>query len=342
MILLEYEAGGEAVTWNRDTAVRRQTAGRPLEVACDESGSDGENLTSGNTDVFAHASVHLPLASAAAHLQEIRDRIRSPAEEYKATHLLREKHRSVLEWLLGASGPLYGQAHVLLVEKSFFVVDRVMDLLLGDPAPALVLFRAGRERFGDERWRGFLEAANDLLRARSAGDPDAPVQSFFQAVDAMQRAHPHGDVGEILALLGRARERARSHRARIGEGPAVVPLLNPLVPAIVRTAAYWSAGGRPVSLVHDEQNVLTAQRIAWIKETAPLAGLRLVDSRRDPRVQLADFLAGIARKIASDELNRRGDPTLTALLRPYADQDSVWGDERSGALLRSSSVSPTM
>jgi hypothetical protein len=58
-----------------------------------------------------------------------------------------------------------------------------------------------------------------------------------------------------------------------------------------------------------------------------------VHSRLDPRVQLADFLAGIARKIASDELNGRGDPALTALLRPYVDPASVWGDERSWALL---------
>ncbi|MDH6622390.1 hypothetical protein M2271_000177 [Streptomyces sp. LBL] len=29
------------------------------------------------------------------------------------------------------------------------------------------------------------------------------------------------------------------------------------------------------------------------------------------------------------ELNGRGDPPLTALLRPYVDRASVWGDERS-------------
>ncbi|MFJ8357079.1 DUF3800 domain-containing protein [Streptomyces sp. NPDC093984] len=322
---------------HRESTVRARTAGRLLEVACDESGSDGENLTGGNTDVFAHASVHLPLPSATAHVQEIRDRIRSPAEEYKATHLLREKHRAVLEWFLGASGPLHGHAHVLLVEKSFFVVDRVVDLLLGDPAPALALFRTGRERFGDERWRRFLEASNDLMRARSNGQPEAPVDSFFRVVEDLLRARPRGDAGvETLALLAGARERARAYRARIADGPAVVPALNPLLPALVRTAAYWGAGGHQVALVHDEQNVLTAQRIAWLKETTGLFGFRLVDSRRDPRVQLADFLAGIARKIASDELNGRGDPALTALLRPYVDGDSLWGDERSSVSLRRS------
>ncbi|GAA3045101.1 DUF3800 domain-containing protein [Streptomyces glomeratus] len=321
------------MTRDRDSGVRTEAAIAPREVACDESGSDGENLTSGNTDVFAHASVHLPLAAAAGHVQEIRDRIRSPAEEYKATHLLRDKHRSVLEWLLGASGPLYGHAHVLLVEKSFFVVERVVDLLLGDPAPALPLFRAGGDRFGDEQWRRFLAASNDLVRARSNGEPDAPVEAFFRTVDAMRRARPHDDLGEVLALLGRSRERALAHRARITRSPSVVPVLNPLVPAIVRTAAYWGGGGHPVSLVHDEQNVLTAPRIAWLTETTRIVGFRLVDSRRDARVQLADFLAGTARKIASDELNGRGDPVLTSLLRPYVGGDSLWGDERSGALL---------
>lgn len=42
-------------------------------------------------------------------------------------------------------------------------------------------------------------------------------------------------------------------------------------------------------------------------------------------MQLADFLAGIARKIASDELNGLDDPALTALLRPYTGPRAVWG-----------------
>lgn len=64
-----------------------------------------------------------------------------------------------------------------------------------------------------------------------------------------------------------------------------------------------------------------------------LAGLRLVEARLDARVQVADVVAGAARKIASDELNGRGDPKLTALLGPYVDAYSIWGDARSRALL---------
>ncbi|MFE7900276.1 hypothetical protein ACFU3E_22680 [Streptomyces sp. NPDC057424] len=314
---------------------RGGAAGAFLEIACDESGSDGENLTGGNTDVFAHAGVSLSVASAAATVREIRDRIRSPAEEYKANHLLREKHRAVLEWLLAPQGPIHGQARVHLMEKAFFVVDRTVGLLLDDAAEAAVLFRAGRPAFGEDGWRSFLEAANQLLRVRHDGDP---VDVFYGTVDTLRRTCPGTDAARILERLAATRPRAESYRDGFLAGPPLIPLLNPLLPAIVRTAALWSPDGRPVHLVHDRQNMLTPERIAWIGETARqtgirLAGMRLVVARDDTRVQVADFLAGIARKIASDELNGRGDPALTALLRPYVDPDSVWGDARSGALL---------
>ncbi|MEU0110466.1 hypothetical protein ABZ313_34605 [Streptomyces sp. NPDC006251] len=323
------------MTGNLEDGERGGAAGPFLEVACDESGSDGENLTGGNTDVFAHAGVSLPVAAAAAAVREIRDRIRSPAEEYKANHLLREKHRAVLGWLLAPDGPVHGRARVHLMEKSFFVVDRTVGLLLDDPAAAVTLFRAGSRTFGEEGWRAFLETANRLLRVRHDGDP---VDAFYGTVDVLRRNRPRTDAAQVLDRLAGTRARAVSYRAEFLAGPPLIPVLDPLLPAIVRTAALWSGDGRPVRLVHDRQNMLTPDRIAWIEEAARragvgLAGLRLVVAREDARVQVADFLAGIARKIASDELNGRGDPALTALLRPYVDPASVWGDARSGALL---------
>ncbi|WP_307839309.1 hypothetical protein [Streptomyces sp. MBT97] len=314
-------------------------AGAVAEVACDESGSDGENLTGGNTDVFAHASVLLSPDRAAGYVREIRDRIRSPAEEYKANHLLREKHRPVLEWLLSPSGPLHGRAHVHLVEKHFFVVDRIADLLLADPGAALALFRQGRRTFTAPQWRRFLEAANQLLWVRHDGEPDAPVEEFFRTLAELRRAYPDTAVAPTLSRLARERPRAVSYRAAVRDGPFVLnPVLNPLLPSILHTAAHWGDGGRPVRLAHDRQNMLTPERVAWLEDTARrhgirLTGLRLVVSRLDARVQLADFLAGIARRIASDELGGRGDPVLTGLLRPYVGAAAVWGDERSWARL---------
>ncbi|MFF7898608.1 DUF3800 domain-containing protein [Streptomyces sp. NPDC007920] len=307
------------------------------EIACDESGSDGENLTDGNTDVFAHASVLLPVESAAGCVQEIRHRIRSPAEEYKANHLLREKHRAVLEWVLSPAGPLHGHARVDLTEKAFFVVDRALDLLLGDTAGADALYGAGREALGEDGWRRFLRAANRLLRARSDADPADPVDGFYAAVEGLRRAaawEASERAAVVVERLAGSRERAEAYRARVAAGPPLIPAVNPLLPAIVRTAALWSAPGMAVRLVHDRQNMLTPDRIDWLLRTArqqgvALDGVELVHSRLDPRVQVADFLAGVARKIASDELNGCGDPVLTALLRPYVGAASVWGDAPS-------------
>ncbi|WP_234337726.1 hypothetical protein [Streptomyces sp. NRRL WC-3725] len=361
--------------------------GRVREVACDESGSDGENLLGGNTDVFAHASVALPVDVAAECVREIRHRIRSPAEEYKANHLLREKHRAVLVWLLAAGGPIHGRAHVHLTEKAFLVVDRAVGLLLGDPADAVSLYRQGPEVFEADAWREFLVAANALLRVRpggqrdtgvdaapAAGDapcaaregsplageapdaageassrageaPDAPEDAFFATVDALVRAAPGSEAAGILRRLAAHRHRAEAYRTRMRAAPALFPVLNPLFPALRYTAAHWSADGRPVVLVHDRQNALTPGRIARIVQSArrdgiELHGLRLVDSRDDARVQIADFLAGIGRRIASDELAGTGDRELTACLRPYVAAGSVWGDARSWARLAPAGENP--
>ncbi|MFJ8134499.1 hypothetical protein [Streptomyces sp. NPDC096013] len=308
-----------------------------MEIACDESGSDGENLTGGNTDVFAHASVRLPQETAAEYVREIRRRIRSPAEEYKANHLLREKHRAVLESFLGPAGPLRdGNAHVHLTEKTYFVVDRAVDLLLdgaGEGTEAATLFREGPRTFGERGWRDFLTASNQLLRVRNDGAPTVPADVFFRTVDALRDTYPDTAAGVIVGRLAAARSRAESYRERMRDSPVLFPVLNPLLPAIVGTARYWIADGRGVRLVHDRQNMLTPERIAWIMDAAPLTDVVLVAARSDARVQLADFLAGIARKLASDELNGHGDPVLTALLRPYLGPDSVWGDAASGLRL---------
>jgi hypothetical protein len=260
------------------------------EIACDESGSEGDNLIGGVTDVFAHASVHLSVESAGACVQEIRDRIRSPALEYKANHLLREKQRSVLVWLLGPASPMYRHARVHLTEKAFFLLGKIIELAGGgSDGQARAVYREGPLRLGSPQWETLLKSFNAMMRARNR---------------------------ELL------------HR------PDGIPTLDLLVPAIVRAVDHWGTDG-PVSIVHDQQNLLNEDRIAELKAILGdrLAGLRLVDSRSDARVQIADFLAGVARKIASEELNGRGDAELTALLRPYVDPRSIWGDDRSWALL---------
>ncbi|MEV6912055.1 DUF3800 domain-containing protein [Amycolatopsis sp. NPDC051071] len=254
----------------------------PLEIACDESGSEGEKLIGGQTDVFAHAGVRLSIEEAAGCLVELRRRIRSPAVEYKANHLLRTKHRRVLEWFLGPLGPVRGRAHVYLVDKRLLLANELRELVGGEALP------------GDE----LLAAFNDVLRTRNRRDPAAG--SFFTMV---------GDTEELRAKAAKLRG---------------AKVLDPLVPAVLRAVEYWSEDGEPVFLVHDEQPSLKGERLAEIESSPGLAGLKFVDSRTDPRVQVADFLVGVARRIAEDELNGNGDTILTGLLEPYIDSASLW------------------
>ncbi|MEU3622762.1 DUF3800 domain-containing protein [Amycolatopsis coloradensis] len=253
----------------------------PLEIACDESGSEGEKLIGGQTDVFAHAGVRLGIEDAAACLVELRRRIRSPAVEYKANHLLRTKHRRVLEWFLGPSGPVRGRAHVYLVDKKLLLANELRALVGPGVTP------------GDE----LLAAFNDVLRTRNRREPAAG--SFFALV---------GDTAQLRAKVA---------------GLRAAKVLDPLVPAILRAVARWSEDGEQVFLVHDEQPSLKGERLAEIEASPGLAGLKFVDSRTDPRVQVADFLVGVARRIAEDEVNGNGDAVLTTLLAPYVDSASL-------------------
>jgi hypothetical protein len=111
----------------------------------------------------------------------------------------------------------------------------------------------------------------------------------------------------------------------------LTPLLEPLIPALTRAIHFWGSQAEVVSVIHDEQSALTPERIADIARTVAasipgrqLVDVRLVDSRGDARVQLADFVAGIARRLASDKLNGRQDTELVVLLSPLIGPESVW------------------
>jgi hypothetical protein len=135
------------------------------------------------------------------------------------------------------------------------------------------------------------------------------------------------------------REKAVAFRQRMRDDPTL-SLLDPLTPAVMRAVARWGAGGQPVTIVHDRQTMLPQERVARLQRELGQAGLtlervELAAAEFEARVQLADILAGTVRKIAQDELHGCGDGELTTLARPYVDEQSIWGDGRSWASLRS-------
>jgi hypothetical protein len=335
--------------------IRRWADGRPrgvphLEVVCDESGFSGGNLVGGHAPVFAHASVCIDGATAAGVIAELRRRMDGgPRGELKAGAVLRPRHRDLVHDLLGPGGPLAGIARVHLVDTVYFTLARLADLLgeAGeaprgtdspgrDPAArhaARVLHARGPATYGPDRWRQFLTRAADLMRTNSRWTPREPVAPFAAALDEL--VDTPGEVADVLRPMRGRVPAAAAVRAALKADPKLATLLEPVVPALARAVAMWSTGAGTLSVVHDDQSAVTPERVAAIAAGTGLVELTLVDSRTDPRVQVADLLAGIARRVASDHLVGRAQPDdeLTALLRPAVDPGSTWADPGSWSVL---------
>jgi Protein of unknown function (DUF3800) len=321
---------------------------RHIEIACDESGFSGGNLVGGgHSPVFAHASISLQPETAAELIKHLRREIGARGTgEYKSPEILRPRRRPILLWLLGSGSPIHGNAYVHLTDTRFFVLARMVDVLLGGQPVSgitspgrnartrplvLALYSYGDQSYGTSRWQEFLKLSANLFRTNNRWLPKAPVQTFFAAVDSLAASSAASEVSEVMDLLRSTRSIAEATRAAYLENPKLTPLMEPLLPAMNRAVHYWGSYAQTISVVHDEQSALTPERIADIATAyaasqpgRQLSDVRLVDSSREPRVQIADFVAGIARRVASDQLLHQADPEVAALLEPLVDHESVW------------------
>jgi len=266
----------------------------PVEIACDESGFSGTNLLDPTSPVLTHASVDLTRREAGELVAVLGSRLGGWAE-HRSGRLLRPEHDALLAWFLDA---LTGRAEVVVVDKRGFVAARVLELFTEEPS-----YAAGT-RLGSDH-----DEAVRAVRARTA------FLAAFVALVRTTRRRPvdQGAIGRFLATLPAdepvlrdvTRARVETVVARLVDGdPAYPPPLEPLVPALAETVLRWSAATRTVAVVHDEQSALTPGRVtrlgAFLADAVapappPLGSFVQVDSRVDPRVQVADLLAGVAR-----------------------------------------------
>ncbi|HEU5486258.1 MAG TPA: DUF3800 domain-containing protein [Microlunatus sp.] len=317
----------------------------PVEIACDESGFTGGNLTFPHT-VFAHASVQVDRADAEAEMHRLRQRVAAHGE-LKASWLLRWCSPEDLTRLLGL-GALLDGALIHLTDTRLFLLARLCDALLGpgpargidlpgcDPearALALVLHGSGESFFGSQRWQEFLVAGGNVLRINSRWIPATAVEDFEDVVAAMAAAAAPTALRTALRRLRQAAGRAAEVRRSLQDDPRGSPLLEPLLPSLARAVEFWGGRYPALAIVHDEQSALTRWRIAEIAarlaDRRPGHTLELVrvDSRDDARVQIADLVAGIARRAAAGLLTGRPDRQLLDLVRPLVDPRSVWADD---------------
>jgi hypothetical protein len=301
-------------------------AGTVVEIACDESGFSGTNLLHPDSPVITHASVDLSVAEATGLITALRAEFRFSPREFKSGQFLRDPCAGdALELFLAA---LERRAHIHLVDKEFFLATRIVDLLLTEPSyaagtrltkdqrpAALALYRAGRAAGHD--WAAFLAAFVDLVRVKRRRPDRWALERFFQARDVLIRHDLSAQAEAVLCALLPNRVQAILIRLD-NDDRSIPPPLEPVLPALAETVLFWSGGQRQVLVFHDEQSALTAGRLARLRQVladrgtsrayaggaerlpdgvSPLAGLMMVDSRDDPRVQVADLLAGVARRL---------------------------------------------
>jgi hypothetical protein len=328
-------------------------AGAALEIACDESGFSGTNLLDSATPLFTHASIDLRMDEATELIGSLRSGFGCSLNELKSGQFLRgPRAGEALEWLMAS---LAGRAHVLLVDKEYFLVTRIVDLFLSEPSyaagtrltqdqrpAALALYRA--RRAGGPAWHAFLAAFVELVRSKRPHHPRRRAwESFFQAREAVAAAGVGSEAEHVLARLSRTKVRVvLSRLAR--DDRSIPPPLEPLLPALAETVLFWCGGGRQVLVIHDEQSALTADRLRRLQQAladgidapgaqgepgsgptskpSPFVGLVTVDSRDDARVQVADLLAGVARRTTS----AREEELLQPFLSPTSLRDP--GDDR--------------
>ncbi|MFI7541968.1 hypothetical protein [Actinoplanes sp. NPDC049599] len=214
---------------------------------------------------------------------------------------------------------------LFLAEPSYAAGTR----LTQDHRPAaLALYRAGRPAAG---WADFLAAFVELARIKRRHRPDRrALDRFFRTRDTLVRAGLGAPAAGILGDLSRTQVQAVLTRL-CDDDRSIPPPLEPMLPALAETVLFWSGGVRQVLVIHDEQSALTADRLRRLQQVladaagpsparlsplagpsparlsplagpsparlSPLAGLVTVDSRDDPRVQVADLLAGVARRL---------------------------------------------
>jgi hypothetical protein len=312
----------------------------PIWVAADESGSSGENLVDPKGGVFAHASVRIDDETAGPLLADLRQQAGAvQAPEAKFAQFDKKRGREALASALAPGGPLADRVVITVADKRYLVVSKMIDLLVEELTHeqgidlysagtarnlAVIFFRDGPRGLG-ELWEPLMAAFVSLARAtqRGGGEKET-VDSFFDRLDRARQRCQRRSVEPLLDLLLQTRAHADDLVLSTAQRRSpLFPGLDPLVTMLPMTLHHAYADHGPVRILHDEQNLFTAE---FVQEFFPLlwnvhpdlAGhvprIRVAefwagDSREHPSIQLADLAASAGRIVVEDLL---GNPTEVA------------------------------
>ncbi|MCX2932998.1 DUF3800 domain-containing protein [Mycobacterium sp. CVI_P3] len=326
-------------------------------IVCDESGSDGENLAKGEARVFAHGSTDLDADDAARIVDGLRGAVRFGGYELKSASLLKaEGRRKKLLELFAPTGPLPGRAKVVVIDKPFMIAAKVIDLVIEEAAHArgidlythgearamaMTLFREGPGAYGEKLWQKLLGDFVSFVRRTQRNGSKTTQAELVETISHLRRGRRRRALASVMDQLWEGREHLADYRPDLRADSAALGTLDPLWPSIAATARAWhEVYSTPIHLVHDRQAALTPTAVSAFLQTigvawpnmalpVPITDLEQTDSRHDPRVQIADLVAGVGAWAANKALDGTISDDEANLLRPYLIDDSMWGDPTS-------------
>ncbi|MFF4105436.1 DUF3800 domain-containing protein [Streptomyces sp. NPDC001903] len=282
-------------------------------IAMDESGYDGDQLY-GRARYMVLGSIAIDDHEASDIIDDLRKQagIQSSAPELKfQTMFGREgqtRRRHLLKELLDTTGPLADKASVYLIDKHYFIISKLISLLLeehlhpmgiyienNDVARQLArnLHDEGVRAMGLDGFHRLLEVTTAFFSKQNRTGELASVDDLFEVLQksaayARRRRAPQAKKAAIvLDMLLHTRREAEDHaRTRLTDpDPAVEAqvglhedTMEPLIPAIPAAISNASLKHGKVNVLADDHKLLTDAKLdvlsRSVESIAMLQGLR--------------------------------------------------------------------
>ncbi len=273
--------------------------------------------------------------------------------ELKSTALLSPRNLSTTLEFFEPGGRLEGHVKFTVTDKWYFAASKTIDLVIEEAAykagvrlhadgaavrMARTLFSDGPRALTADMWARLMRGFVSFMRSVQRRGSKTTREELLVLIDETRLQSRRRNVEQILQLLWESREELRDYEQRDANALAN---LDPIIPAIHTTTSAWNSElNRPLRVIHDKQSALTEASVSMIVGISnhphpefpfhvPLVGIDQVDSRDDPRVQVADLVAGLGRMAATTSLEGPLGDTLAEVVRPALITNSLWGDEAS-------------
>ena len=301
-------------------------------VAFDEAGNTGQDLLNEAQPVFALASVDVAPETAASLVE-------NPGKElhFKTARKSRGGREAILRVLTDAAlSP--ETVRTVVAHKRFSIVAKMVDLLV-EPFAALTGY--------DLYAQGAHVAFSNLLFATLPVllGPDRARRIFEGFVTMCREPTRHRRSEFILTLQDVADDGDEDTRGTLrllaagtdigAFGGTGIPDLDPAPPCLIALAHSWADDGGPFGILHDDRPELRRWKPHFEKfwpgsaepETfvlydgrtltypLPVTELQVAASHTDPRLQVADVIAGSLQFVVNARVGVSPDPTFAATLQ---------------------------